>query len=133
VDFLPDDARSPEGAPEGTLAGIGPREQMLHWHGDTFDLPAGAVRLASTVACRNQAFRLKRRLFGIQFHPELSPPTVATWVREDASFVELANGPGGGERILADTERFMPAAQRVGDRLLGNILEILLHSPPPAE
>ena len=42
---------------EPVLAGLRQEEIVLHWHGDTFDLPAGAVRLAETDACPNQAFR----------------------------------------------------------------------------
>ena len=94
---------------------------MLHWHGDTFDLPAGAVHLAATPICPNQAFHIRNRAFGLQFHCELRADTIAAWVRDDADYVLGANGPGGGERILADTQRFMPEAAQVGDRLLRNI------------
>ena len=43
--------------------------QVLHWHGDTFDLPGGATRFASTAVCRNQAF-LRENALGLQFHLE---------------------------------------------------------------
>jgi hypothetical protein len=43
-------------------------------------------------------------------------------VRDDAEYVAGANGPAGGERILADTDRYLAEAGRVGDRLLRNIL-----------
>jgi GMP synthase (glutamine-hydrolysing) len=45
---------------------------VLHWHGDTFDLPQGAELLASTEICPNQAFSFGRRAFACQFHPEVS-------------------------------------------------------------
>jgi GMP synthase (glutamine-hydrolysing) len=119
VDFL-----NPEAEP--VLAGMGPRALMLHWHGDTFDLPVGAVHLASTPICRHQAFRLGRRQFGFQFHCELEAETVASWVREDADFVRAANGDGGGARILADTERYHAASLPIWDRLLGNAIDLML-------
>lgn len=43
---------------------------VLHWHGDTFDLPDQARRLASTSVCPNQAFDIGPNILGIQFHPE---------------------------------------------------------------
>jgi len=51
-----------------------PEEAMvLHWHGETFELPPGAVRIASSVACDNQAFQLGERVIGLQFHLEMTP------------------------------------------------------------
>jgi GMP synthase-like glutamine amidotransferase len=113
---------------EPAFAGLRSKEMVLHWHGDTFDLPRGAVPLASTPVCRNQAFRLGWRHFALQFHCELSAEAIALWVREDAAYVREANGDDGGARILADTERYFADAQPVWDRLLRNIIGQMLES-----
>ncbi|HET6148754.1 MAG TPA: gamma-glutamyl-gamma-aminobutyrate hydrolase family protein [Polyangia bacterium] len=107
---------------ERVLRGIRAEETFLHWHSDTFDLPLGAAHLAATDVCPHQAFHIAGREFGLQFHCELSAETIAVWVRDDADYITAANGPGSGERILADTRRCIDEAMRVGDRLIGNIL-----------
>ncbi len=46
--------------------------KVFQWHGDTFDLPAGAVHLAESEACKNQAFIIKDRVLALQFHCEVT-------------------------------------------------------------
>ena len=53
---------------------------VLHWHGDNFELPANAVRLASTSACPNQAFAYGQNLLGLQFHIEVDPTRIEQWL-----------------------------------------------------
>lgn len=53
---------------------------VLHWHGDTFDLPAGALRLASTPAYENQAFRFGANALAMQFHLEVVPARFEHWL-----------------------------------------------------
>ncbi len=52
------------------------RTSVLHWHGETFDLPSGARHLARSVACENQAFQLGSNVIGLQFHLEMMPENV---------------------------------------------------------
>jgi len=111
---------------ERSLFGLAESEVVLHWHGDTFDLPPGATLLASTLACPNQMFRFGRRAFGLQFHVEVTAEEIPHWVREDEAFVVAANGIEGPKRILADTARYMPRHRRIGDRMIQNLLSVLL-------
>ena len=63
-------------APPGQLPGLDflPEEAtVVHWHGDTFDLPAGAQLLASSGACLNQAYIINKQILALQFHPEVTP------------------------------------------------------------
>ena len=61
------------------LSALADGAPVLHWHGDTFDLPTGAVRLASTAAYENQAFEYGRNALALQFHIELAPPQLEQW------------------------------------------------------
>ncbi|TGE24873.1 type 1 glutamine amidotransferase [Hymenobacter aquaticus] len=64
---------------------------VLHWHGDTFDLPADATLLASSAACARQAFVFDNRVVGLQFHPELTAELLDAMLLHDGH--ELVPGP----------------------------------------
>jgi len=100
---------------------------VLHWHGDTFDLPAGAELLASTAICANQAFSYGAGTLAFQFHPEATTGNFELWLIGHC--VEIAGVPGLSVNALrADTERFAPEAQERGQRCLSEWLAAL-HSP----
>lgn len=61
---------------------------VLHWHGDQFDIPPGAVRLAGTVIGENQAFTQGQGVLGLQFHLEADTRLIERWLVGHAS--ELA-------------------------------------------
>jgi GMP synthase-like glutamine amidotransferase len=60
-------------------------EMVFQWHGDTFDLPDGAEHLACSAGCRHQAFRFGGNVYGVQFHPEVTPEIIEDWLRQDAA------------------------------------------------
>ena len=69
---------TPAAAADPLFTGIG-STPVFHWHGETFDLPAGAEWLASSERCRHQAFRSGTRQYGLQFHLEVTPEMIAEW------------------------------------------------------
>ena len=82
---------------------LGPEGECLsvvHWHGDTFAIPDGAVRLASSDRYRNQAFRYGDRVYGLQFHLEVDDEVAAGWAPDlpagHLAGRTRARGGGGG-------------------------------------
>lgn len=97
---------------------------VLHWHGDTFDLPQGAELLASTEICLNQAFSLGHQVLACQFHPEISDRGFERWLVGHA--VEIAAVPGiSPAQLRRDTGRFAPQAARRGEACLSEWLAAL--------
>jgi GMP synthase (glutamine-hydrolysing) len=66
-------------AEDPVLGGLAPSTDVLHWHGDVFDLPAGAEHLASSELTENQAFRVGDA-WGVLFHPEADLALVEAWM-----------------------------------------------------
>jgi GMP synthase-like glutamine amidotransferase len=79
----------------------------LQWHGDTFDLPDGAVLLAGSPQYAHQAFRVGAVAYGVQFHLEVSAEMAREWGRvpEYAASLEQTLGAAAGEQLLEDVAR----------------------------
>ncbi len=98
--------------------------QVLHWHGDTFDLPEGATLLASTDIAPNQAFSWDLKALGLQFHLEVLPGEIERWLIghacEIASTADI-NVP----QLRADTDRLGPQLAQVARKCLMTWLDEL--------
>jgi GMP synthase (glutamine-hydrolysing) len=99
----------------------------LQWHGDSFDLPAGATVLASSPAYPNQAFRIGRS-YGLQFHLEVTPELAIEWgeVPAYAESLEATLGPGALERLLAGVEEHAGVTLPLARNLFGRWLETVV-------
>jgi GMP synthase (glutamine-hydrolysing) len=100
----------------GPLAEIGPdNTAVLHWHGDTFDLPPQAQLLASTRQYPHQAFSVGRRGLALQFHPEVSSTGLESWFIGHT--LEISTTPGVSvAQLRADTARHAPTLGQCGPR-----------------
>jgi GMP synthase-like glutamine amidotransferase len=94
---------------------------VFQWHGDGFELPQGAIQLASSVHYRNQAFRVGRMIYGLQFHLETTPTMIERWL--DVRAKELALAPYIlPEKIRADTQNYAPTLKYYGERFLSEFV-----------
>ncbi len=99
---------------------------VLHWHGDTFDLPPGTVRLASTDRYENQAFALGRHALSLQFHPEVTAAGLERWYVGHAVEIAATDGLdvlGLRTQALEHAPALEAAGQRVFERWLDSAFE----------
>lgn len=95
-------------AENSALGRLLPAEFMAyHWHGDTFDLPPGAVHLAQTPICRHQAYAIGDRILGLQFHLETTPESARELIEHCSD--ELIDAPTiqSAADMLADNTHFV--------------------------
>jgi GMP synthase (glutamine-hydrolysing) len=98
---------------------------VLHWHGDTFDLPRGAALLASSEMYAHQAFALGANVLGLQFHPEVTKENLERWYIGHAC--EIAAAPGVAVRALRrDASRYADILGRAGEDFVDQWLEDVL-------
>ena len=125
VGVLP--VRLTEAGRRDPLFGGLPEELLtLQWHGDTFDLPAGAVSLLESDAYPNQGFRYGTRAYGVQFHLELDEGLAAEWAAVPAyrESAERTLGPGGLDRLLADFRAHAAGMQAHARTVFGRFLDL---------
>ncbi|MCW9023946.1 MAG: type 1 glutamine amidotransferase [Gammaproteobacteria bacterium] len=80
--------------------------EVFHWHGDTFDIPEGAISLARSDACKNQAFIFDNRIVAFQFHLETTFGSATALIEncgdelDDSEYVQTAH------EMLANQQKF---------------------------
>jgi GMP synthase (glutamine-hydrolysing) len=97
-------------------------QHVFQWHAYTFDLPPGAVHLASTETCRNQAFRYRERAYGLQFHLEADEALIRRWLNVPAYRAEIEER--GLEKILVDTRGYIASARAASERAFRDFIDL---------
>ena len=94
---------------------------VLHWHGETFEMPYGAIHLARSEACENQAFQLGHNVIGLQFHLEATPGLLDEFIESSGDDLEPSRYVQSAQSIASiDTDRLEAARH-----LMVAILEFL--------
>ena len=105
-------------AGESNLSNVLPDKiTAFHWHGDTFDIPDGAVRLYKSDVCKNQAFIYNEKVMGFQFHPEVTETSVNSLVNNCGDEITEAPYIQSAEEILSG-ENYIPQL----NKMIGSVL-----------
>ena len=114
-----------EGREHPLFEGVDDPFPSLQWHGDTFDLPDGAVALARSPVA-TQAFQAGERGFGIQFHLEVTPEMAREWaeVPEYRAYLAEALDPERADAFLAELQTRAEELHPTARRLFGNWLKL---------
>ena len=102
---------------------------VFQWHGDTFDLPPGAVLLARGSTCQNQAFRWGTNAYGLQFHIEMTATMIDEWL-EKADEREVAASGCTPQAIRDLTPLFLPEMQRFAAEIFGGFARLCIEGKP---
>ncbi len=115
-----------EGRDDPVMGGLPATFPSLQWHGDTFDLPEGAVRLIGSPAYANQAFRWGPKAYGVQFHVEVDEAMGEEWatIPAYAAYADRVLGAGGSDAVLAEFSRQMPRMQELARGMFGRWLDL---------
>jgi GMP synthase (glutamine-hydrolysing) len=116
-----------QGAVDPVMAPLAPSSTVFQWHSRRFDLPDGAVHLARTGSCEQQAFRYGASAYGLQFHLEADLPLVRRWLATPAYREELdAAGLGhDAATIEARAAEFVAALQPAADAVFNGFLDLI--------
>jgi GMP synthase-like glutamine amidotransferase len=120
-------ALTPHGQVDSLLGYLPENATVFQWHGDGFELPPGAIKLASSPHYSTQAFRVGKTIYGLQFHLEVTPRMIERWIEERSK--DLALAPYVlPDKIIADTQSYAPTLKYYAERFLSEFVRRIARS-----
>lgn len=122
---------TPEATDDPLFSTFGESEKIFQWHSDTFELPPGAIPLASSLTCPRQAFRYGTNVYGFQFHLEVDARLIERWLTVPEHCGELTSGGGQFDPavIRHETTLYLQRSRWLSEQVFGRFMD-LFNLPP---
>ncbi|MBI3997112.1 MAG: gamma-glutamyl-gamma-aminobutyrate hydrolase family protein [Candidatus Omnitrophica bacterium] len=109
---------------------FGQTETVFQWHGDAFALPKGAVRLASSPLCAQQAFRYGTNAYGLQFHVEVTDAMIRTWMRANKQELDGLKGVIDPTTIRQQTPQHIDRLRELSAHIAETFARLVVNARP---
>jgi len=119
----------PKAADDPLLGNFGPSEKIFQWHSDTFELPRGAVQLASSDVCAHQAFRYGDNAYGFQFHLEVDGDLIGRWLKVPANRRDLESMGSlvDPEQVMSETHEQIASNHQLAEATFAEFIKLFSH------
>lgn len=106
-------------------------EKIFQWHGDTFDIPNNATKLAKNETCFNQAFKINDNVYGLQFHLEVDEALIERWLTTPIHIEELKNlkQPIDSDLIRRETPKLISRSKQLSQQVFSEFTNLIGHKP----
>ncbi|MBF8250801.1 MAG: Glutamine amidotransferase, class I, partial [Deltaproteobacteria bacterium] len=102
-----------------------PKEiEVFQWHGDTFEIPKGAVRLASSELFHNQAFRIGENAYAFQFHIEVTEAIIKEWIEINGTELEGVRDYIDSKKVLAESKQKASELKKLADKIYKGLFNV---------
>ena len=115
-----------EGVKDPLISKLKKTEKIFQWHGDTFEMPRGAVHLARSELCENQAFTYGERIYCFQFHIEVDEPMIQRWLKTPGNVEELSELAGiiDPDVIRNETPKYIKRLMQLSDLVFTEFIKV---------
>lgn len=114
-----------EGSDDMLFLGMPYRFNVFQWHGDTFDVPRGGVRLASSGLFPNQVIKVGANAYGFQFHLEVTEEMVKEWIAVNRDELNALKGKIDPDAIVRETPARIVDLHRYGTGVVARFLRLI--------
>jgi len=110
---------------DSLFLGLPDKFRAFHWHGDTFDVPKGALMLASSSLFPNQVIKAGPCAYGIQFHFEVTEQMIREWIELNGDELAALSGKVDPKAIIAETPSRIEELNRMGSSLAAKFMRMV--------